>query len=318
MSDQRVNKEESIRLSVSEAFSRKVNLDFVLPGLLTESTGLIIAPGGTGKSMIALEIGMSVALGRDVFDLFGGEEITPGDVVYLNVEDSRQLIHSRLHNFAHMFPEQDDIDELEAAIHILPAVGMGFRIATKEGGHVVATPQFEQWTKRLKEMKVRPRLVIFDTLNRLSAGLDENSNAEMGQLMSLIDAFNRDVGCASMIVHHASKAAMWSNQGDSQQAGRGTSAVTDNARWQMNLMTMPKDMAEQENLPEEDRKNRVKMELAKVNAGPPVDARWARRIQGGILMGREMPPWELDPTSKKKSKNKPSKMIKTGEEEDPY
>jgi len=304
MADQQRDKNESIRLSVAEAFSNKVNLDFVLPGLLTESTGLIIAPGGTGKSMIALEIGMSVALGRDVFDLFGGEEIRPGDVVYLNVEDSRQLIHSRLHNFGTMFENQHDIDELEAALHILPAVGMGFRIATKEGGHVVATPQFEEWTKRLKEMQVRPRLVIFDTLNRLSAGLDENSNAEMGQLMSLIDAFNRNVGCASMIVHHASKAAMWSGQGDSQQAGRGASAVTDNARWQMNLMTMPKEMAEQENVAEEDRKQWVKMELAKVNAGPPVDARWARRLAGGIMTGRDMPPWELEPSPKKKGKRK--------------
>jgi len=299
MADQQSDKNESIRLSVADAFSTKVNLDFVLPGLLTESTGLIIAPGGTGKSMIALEIGMSVALGRDVFDLFGGEEIRPGDVVYLNVEDSRQLIHSRLHNFGSMFPEQHDIDELEAALHILPAVGMGFRIATKEGGHVVATPQFEQWTKRLKQMEVRPRLVIFDTLNRLSAGLDENNNGEMGQLMSLIDAFNRDVGCASMIVHHASKAAMWSGQGDSQQAGRGASAVTDNARWQMNLMTMPKEMAEQENITEEDRKGWVKMELAKVNAGPPIDARWARRLLGGIMIGREVTPWEMDPAPKK-------------------
>lgn len=57
-------------------------LDFVLPGLLPGTFGLVVAPGATGKSQLALDIATSVALGRSVAgDLFPA--CPPAKVVFL-------------------------------------------------------------------------------------------------------------------------------------------------------------------------------------------------------------------------------------------
>lgn len=49
--------------------------DFVLPGMLAGTVGFVLSPGGTGKSMLALEVGCaiagSVASGASEADLLG-------------------------------------------------------------------------------------------------------------------------------------------------------------------------------------------------------------------------------------------------------
>lgn len=41
-------------------------LDFVLPGLLPGTFGLVVATGATGKSQLALDVAASLSLGRSV------------------------------------------------------------------------------------------------------------------------------------------------------------------------------------------------------------------------------------------------------------
>jgi hypothetical protein len=50
----------------------------------------------------------------------------------------------------------------------------------------------------------QPVLVVVDTLNRCSAGADENSPRDMGQLVASLDRI-RDAGAAALPVHHAGK-----------------------------------------------------------------------------------------------------------------
>src|SRR5690554_4165923 len=64
-----------------------IHLDFVLPLLLVGTVGLLVAPGGTGKSTMLLQIAANVALGKDREGFFDGAEIEPGGVAILNLED---------------------------------------------------------------------------------------------------------------------------------------------------------------------------------------------------------------------------------------
>lgn len=70
-------------------------LNFVLPGLLPGMLGLIVAPGGTGKTGFALDVAVSTAVGRPTA---GGlfPEGVPGKVVFLAGEESDRLLAERL------------------------------------------------------------------------------------------------------------------------------------------------------------------------------------------------------------------------------
>ena len=304
-------------LDISAAFAARPVLDFVLPGFLSGSTGVVIAPGSTGKSLLALQTAASVALGRDAFGIFRADLNEPetmiksGRVVIINVEDQAPIISDRLYSMGPAFTEEE-----KKAIHedvlIFSEVGRNFRLVQpnemgpgfRMSDAMHTTIEYLKW--------IQPRLVIFDTMNRLSAGVDENSNADMGLVMSFIEELNLQVGCSSLIIHHANKGAVLSGNSDSQQAGRGASAVTDNARWQINLSTMTKEEAQNLGYSDLSRRSWVRMDYSKVNYGPPRPTVWMRREEGGWMNGNVPSPEEvaeemgLTPSKKQSFKKKKS------------
>ena len=70
-------------------------LDFVLPGLLAGTVGGIVSPGGAGKSMLALELAILVATGRDLSGFSGGVQRHTGKVVFLAAEDPADALRHR-------------------------------------------------------------------------------------------------------------------------------------------------------------------------------------------------------------------------------
>ena len=308
-------------VDIRKAFSTKPELDFVLPGFLTGSTGVIIAPGSTGKSLLSLQIAQTIALGEDVFGIFRDmseygpveAQIKSGTVAIINVEDQDVIIEDRLHSMGEKFSDEEQA-LIEERLMIFSEVGKNFTIVSKnEQGRLVPSMKLTEAMEFLKTLK--PRLVIFDTMNRLSAGVDENSNGDMGLVMSMIENLNRQVGCSSLIVHHANKGSVLSGNSDSQQAGRGASAVTDNARFQINLSTMSKDEAEKLGMGEMSRKSWVRMDYSKVNYGPPRQAVWMMREQGGWLNGNVPAPEELAEAQGLKPKEKYKKKPQNAKSE---
>lgn len=297
------------RIDLAQAFREKPVLDFVFPGYLSNTVGVIVAPGSTGKSMLALQLLISVALGRDIFGLFpDGTVIPAGRVILINVEDPEEIIHSRIHQFGGIL-NQDDIAELIEKLDVYSLQGSGFTISQKvSGGVLQQSLSFLDAISAIKEAS--PRLVVWDTMNRLAGGAEENSNSEMGQVMSYLEQLNKQVGCSSLIVHHSSKAAALQGQGGLQQAGRGASAVTDNARFQINLSGLSKERAEELGYDEDGRRKWVCMTYAKINYGAPLSDTWLRREAGGTLTGQTLDPEEhaehfgLRPKNNKSRKNK--------------
>lgn len=296
------------RIDLAQAFREKPTLDFIFPGFLSNTVGVIVAPGSTGKSMLALQLLISVALGRDIFGLFPDNTVIPaGRVMLINVEDPEEIIHSRLHQFGGIL-NNEDIAELIEKLDVYSLQGSGFTISQKvSGGVLQQSPSFLGAINAIKEAS--PRLVVWDTMNRLAGGAEENSNSEMGQVMSYLEQLNKQASCSSLIVHHSSKAAALQGQGGLQQAGRGASAVTDNARFQINLSGLTKEKAEELGYSEDARRTWVCMTYAKINYGAPLPDTWLRREVGGTLTGQTLDPEEhatqmgLKPKNNKKSKN---------------
>lgn len=280
------------RVNIRAALSVRETLDYTLPSFLHRTAGVIVAPGSTGKSFLSLQIAMTIALGRDLFSIFNGEEIKAGRVVILNAEDPREVIHQRIHAYRDFFTDAD-IERLEENLEILPIGGQNFGILEKgEMGRLLMTEDFRNMTKRIKE--IAPRLVVLDTLNRMSGGIDENDNAAAGQLINALEWMCREADCSALIVHHTNKSATLSGQGGEQQAARGASALTDNARWQLNLSGVNKDEAKKHGLTDEERRLWVRVEFAKVNYGPARASKWLYRGPGGVLDGSKGDPFGDD------------------------
>jgi regulatory protein RepA len=94
---------ECRQLDLLEAFSRQPKpLDFILPGMLAQSVGSIVSPGGLGKSYFALELAIQIAGGPD---LLGLGKLKNGKVLYLPAEDPLEAISHRLYALSPIIAE---------------------------------------------------------------------------------------------------------------------------------------------------------------------------------------------------------------------
>lgn len=264
-------------------------LDFVLPGLLGGTLGVLVSPGGAGKSMLALGLGACVAAGRNLWGLLPSDP-TPGTVLVVSAEDPRPILAHRLHALANVpcggASLRDDTG-FHTRFRVKAAQGTGFGFGSWTASGFQASVAFETLRKEVHE--ARPRLVILDTLNRCLAGIPENDNAAIGRVVSELESLVAPVGAACLVLHHVGKAAAREGQGDEQQAARGAGAITDNARWQGNLVGLSKEEAGACGVADEDRRRWVRWVVSKSNYAPAPDDRWLWRDTGGVLRSRDLP-----------------------------
>ena len=275
-------------------------LDFVLPGLMRKSVGVLVAAGSTGKSFLAVEMCMSVAVGADLFNLFGGDaEITQGSVAYVALEDPLEVFWHRIHGIgkylAEQYPESryNDIVKAMDNIHIHSLYGQGYR--PMDADDLTASEHFKQTIEHVK--KQGARLVIIDTYSRFLAGHSEQDNAVASTIVSILEQLCKEANVAALIIHHTNKASQFSGEQGNQGAARGASALTDNARYQMNMWTMPATDAERYGVNPDYRKSYVFAEATKANHMAPQGVRWLQRLDGGVLVGIEPLP-EAEPESR--------------------
>jgi RecA-family ATPase len=255
-------------------------LDFVFPGLLAGTIGVLVGAGGTGKSLLSLGIGMSVAAGRDVWGVLGGDP-KAGGVLMVSVEDPSAIIARRLHSLRYTAPDPFRDEAALDRLRIKAVHGKNWSLGTWDKKSFEASDALKVFEDELAEFK--PRLTIIDTLNRALAGIDENDNAAMGRVISEIERVISKTSTAALLLHHQSKAGNDKDKADEQGSSRGASAITDNARWQANLVTMKAEDGDDRGIPNEERRSWVKMSVPKINYAPPPDPKWLRRGVGGVL-----------------------------------
>lgn len=274
----------SWRLDVSKAFDTKPEkFDFVLPGLLAGTVGLLVAPGSVGKSFLALEFCISIATGRDVFGLFAGQEFKKGPVCFLSLEDGGPVLHHRLYALREYLTDEDKA-HIEQNFDVFDASGRGFALSMADGS--LPSLAFCELEAFLTERK--PVLLVIDTLNRALGGLNESCSSVASKVLHQIEQLNRKVGCATLILHHANKSSVL-NGVSSAQGVRGSSAWSDNARWQSNMAVMSESDLSHYEVDHEDRKSWVILDLVKCNHIANTADIWLKRDENGVLVG-QVPP----------------------------
>lgn len=262
-------------------------LDFVLPGLTPGSVGTIVGAGGVGKTTLLMQVATALSIDAPAAGGVFAPTGEPRRVVLLAAEESTDILTIRLHAINTWLKKEDigqpslletDVHErrielMEKNLHLVAAAGTSVQLL-KDGE---PTEFFESLCEFCRDA----RLIIIDPLRRLHDG-DENSSAAMTQIVQLLECLAKRTRAAVIAVHHVSKAAMLSGVADSAAAARGSSALTDAVRWQLNLSGMSEGESQKFGVTGQH-KSFLRLEFAKANYVAPQPTIWLRRLEGGVL-----------------------------------
>ena len=165
----------------------------------------IFAPGGTGKSLLALYIAAGIATGRNMF----GEDNKPISVLYMDYEMQQAQLFERLTAMGY----NKDIDLANLHYASLPPIGS---LDTSEGAKQICD----------LARAVQAKLVIIDTFSRAVEGAE--NDADTVRNFYRWTAINLKAEFRSLLrIDHSGK--------DLKKGARGTSAKNDDVDlvWQM-------------------------------------------------------------------------------------
>ena len=254
-------------------------LDFVLAHLLAGTIGVLYAPGGRGKGFFLLQAAIAVACrgpGADPMELGLSSH---GRAVYISAEDPAAVLHHRFRSMCAGMP-QATREELREQLSVVPAYALGIDVGSPA------------WCDALAQYCEGARLVVLDTFRRVHHE-DENGNGEMADIMGRVEQIAARTGAAILLAHHVNKAG---------EAARGATAIIDNARCGLSLVTLQTDITGTKEtlrahkfsvtrggkpLPEAAAHRFVRIEYTKINYGSIVEEvdgqRWLERGEGGVL-----------------------------------
>jgi RecA-family ATPase len=178
-----------------------------------QTVTLMYGDGGTGKSLLALQLLVSTAIGRSWL----GYIVEKGSCLFITAEDSRDEVHRRLSDIA-----RENAVPLSgmADLHIVSLAGEDAIIAAPEGrSNVIATtPLFAAIKEQIAAL--RPKLVVLDTLADLFGG-NEIDRSQARQFIGLLRGVALQYDCAVVVLAHPSLSGM--DRGTSGSTGWGNS-----------------------------------------------------------------------------------------------
>lgn len=266
--------------------------------------GLFIAPGGTGKTQALTQLAVAVATGRPWLDRFhpqGG----PGGVLLALGEETRDEVQRRLwkahspNNKLSLPP--DARAHYLANLHTLPLAGVPVQFLNRYSN---PSPVFGSLRQLLTD-KAPPggwRLIILDPASRFM-GLDtETDNHAATCFIQLAEQLTEAPGSPTVLLaHHTRKGSP-----SGKDWARGSSALTDGARWVASLQPYPKPDGETDNA---EYNGLLALSLDKSNYTPrlpePIPLRFD---QNGSLVSTHRP--RSQPKSKIKKTNNPTQEPK--------
>jgi hypothetical protein len=178
-------------------------------GICPGRPAILVGTGYSGKSLLALEIALSVALGRAVLRQFDAQQ---GRVVWLDFELGRGQMARRIKRMARAkaVPHEELRGVLDVACR--PRLDL-------------TNPDAERFLRRAM---AGAKLLVVDSLRRAVVGLDENDSRITAPLDTLA-RLSDETGCAVLVLHHATTKTdpRAPKPTDLRGMGRGSSAIFD-------------------------------------------------------------------------------------------
>ena len=182
---------------------------------------LLAGDGGTGKSLLAVQLSVATELGRPWL----GCEVKRGPVIYLGAEDDLEEMHRR---FAAVASREDiDLDRL-GSLHICCLAGKNAVLATATDRGIIQPTDLWAEFRRLV-ISIKPKLVVFDTLADLFGG-NENVRTQAQQFVSMLRGLILETDSTALLLAHPSLSGMASGSGTS-----GSTAWSNSVRSRLYL-----------------------------------------------------------------------------------
>jgi len=251
----------------------QAGVEFVVEDLFSNDVGLLIAPGGVGKSTLVQNMSLRIILGGE---LFGHRVSRSGPVLVISGEDDVRRFRHRLAGLADqsLMPDTEQ-EKIARALHFEDMSAAGFRLAEFDGQNIITTGAASELVDAYQQ--VRPALVVFDPLVSFGPGERAVNDAEH----SVIQAaryIRKGLNCPVLLIHHTGKQVARDNVID-QYAGRGGSALADGARFVYILECVKGEPSPAELDPEAVTEGRVfRLHRTKCTDAPPwTDPIWLMR-----------------------------------------
>lgn len=171
--------------------------------LCQEQTSLIVGATQTGKTFLALDMGLHIAAGLAWF----GRRVAEGAVVFVAAEAGRSIINRvAAWKYHHGYGEDADISfsAITSPVDLChPDGDLDTLVAVIHGAGLDSIA-----------------LIVVDTVSRALAGGDENSPGDMGAIVRSLDRLRDEFRCHVAAVHHFGK--------DQGRGARGHSLLTAN------------------------------------------------------------------------------------------
>ena len=263
-------------------------------GVMPEGVGCgIAAPGGTGKSLIALQMAVALATGGTWLDRY--RACGPTHVFLITCEDDAEELHRRLDaiiKHVTVFAAPSEVERLHLLLkkhlHIATFIGKEFALTQNlRTGYYASGPAVQHIIESIRSFD-SSAVVIFDPLRKVAAGNEEG--AAMNAVIKACDEIR--VGIAgpitTVIVHHTSKES--ARQGDtSQSAFRGASDLVDGLRWTMTLSGLSEGDAKNLGIGDDDRLQLRKYAVPKTNYTSQISDRYLQ-YRDGLFVDTDLMP----------------------------
>lgn len=202
----------------------RLSPDTIIEYLLYADVGLLIAPGGSGKTTLQLYVAIHLILGMD---LWGLEVQKPGPVLLITAEDTRGMLIARTRAIAkEMGLGEEDIARIKEGFLISDVSSHPTKLTRIEKDTVVASKVVDDIIEACEANP--PVLTILDPAVSFGVGESRVNDAEQG-LIEVARQFRNRLNCGVQYVHHSGKGNARDRTLD-QYSGRGGSSFSDGAR----------------------------------------------------------------------------------------
>ena len=249
--------------------------------------GMVVGAGGVGKTHFLTQLGLSIATGVPFLGKYPIEK--PGSVFMGLGENSDEDIHRLLRktfkNMFHVDPQmsiqqEQELETISRRFAVNSFTGMQASFIHKD----YPTTLFEMFLNTLKTREPEEgwSCIILDPISRFLGADAETDNAAATQFISLLERITLELRGKPTILfgHHMNKSGVSGTNTD-QAAARGSSALTDGSRWQVNLEKVLKESANKNDKIYE--KDKILMRIVKSNFTAPIPDQILQKDDNGVL-----------------------------------
>jgi RecA-family ATPase len=225
---------EGLNGSISRFRGSPEPVEMVIDGMLPKGiVSMLYSAGGVGKSTIALNMAVKIALANKYVSDFIGHPVRGGRVAIITAEDPDHILHNRFVGTVRAVAEEYELEynDVEQALldnlYIISTVGKSLPLFSVDGDALVTTEHYDSLMRVLTKANDL-QLVTIDTKTRYSPA-EGMGNVTATQEITHYENMARVTGASVMLLHHTNKASRDGSQ-TGAQAFRDATATFDSVR----------------------------------------------------------------------------------------